>query len=113
MVSGYGLMESFATADQLMFVDLVIGDQENCRASFKKLDFPNVTDNMFCAKVMDGKDACKGDSGSAFVVEDNGVFYAKGIVSWGPTLCGQKGTYGVYTQVSQYLDWIKKKISEN
>lgn len=113
-MSGYGLTETWIPPNQLMYVDLVVGDQEKCRAFFNKsVGYPSVTDNMFCARVIAGKDSCSGDSGSAFVVEENGIFYAKGIVSWGLTKCGQMNTYGVYTQVSRYLDWMNKKMTEN
>lgn len=72
-----------------------------------------LTDNMFCAGVPEGgKDACDGDGGGALVLKKDGVFWATGIVSWGHG-CGIPGRYGVYTQVSRYIDWINKTMSEN
>lgn len=106
-------------SDELMYVDIFTAEQKICRDSFEEIrkddkSLPHVTDNMFCAGVMGGgKDSCSGDSGSAFVVKENGVHCAMGIVSWGIKHCGKKGTYGVYTKVSQYLDWIYKTMSEN
>lgn len=116
-MSGYGLTENYTTSDKLLYVELFTVAQNVCRASFKsmtKTKMPRVTDNMFCAGVIGGgKDSCAGDSGSAFVVQENGDLCAKGIVSWGVKECGKKGTFGVYTQVSRYLDWINKIMSEN
>ncbi|XP_027005476.1 mannan-binding lectin serine protease 2-like [Tachysurus fulvidraco] len=118
-VSGYGLIdvEMGKVADELMYVDIPTVDQLTCRKSFEKErsnDIPHVTDNMFCAGLSGGgMDSCSGDSGSAFVVRENDVYCALGIVSWGLKLCGSKGMYGVYTKVSQYLDWINKTMSEN
>ncbi|KAH8022997.1 hypothetical protein HPB51_009601 [Rhipicephalus microplus] len=48
----------------------------------------------------------KGDSGGpAMQMHEDRVVLA-GIVSWGEG-CGRKGLPGVYTRVSQYLDWIE------
>ncbi|KAI5618151.1 mannan-binding lectin serine protease 1 isoform X1 [Silurus asotus] len=118
-VSGYGVTERYEVSNKLLYVDLHTVTQIQCRSSFNDLrkkssDTPHVTDNMFCAgAVGGGKDSCTGDSGSAFVVHENGVYCAAGIVSWGPKYCGKNGTYGVYTYVPRYLDWINKTMSEN
>lgn len=102
-----------------MFVELLTVEQKTCRDSFDNIrkndeSLPNVTDNMFCAGTMGGgNDSCLGDSGSALVIPESYVFFAKGIVSWGMRECGKSGTYGVYTQVSRYLDWISKTMSDN
>ncbi len=53
-----------------------------------------------------GKDACNGDSGGPLVVDVDGTPKIVGIVSWGATTCN---TYGAYTRVSDYLDWIEEQ----
>uniref|UniRef100_W5MUA0 coagulation factor Xa n=1 Tax=Lepisosteus oculatus TaxID=7918 RepID=W5MUA0_LEPOC len=69
-----------------------------------------ISANMFCAgydKV--AKDACQGDSGGPHVTQYKDTWFITGIVSWGEG-CAREGKYGVYTQVSKFLPWIKAVI---
>lgn len=50
------------------------------------------------------KDACNGDSGGPLVVPVLGEYKLAGIVSWGSVNCN---TYGAYTRVSDFEDWIR------
>jgi secreted trypsin-like serine protease len=69
---------------------------------------------QLCAGGADGKDSCSGDSGGPLMKDatDNRVqyYYVAGVVSFGPTPCGQQGKPGVYTKVSEYIDWILETI---
>ncbi|GFO02093.1 suppressor of tumorigenicity 14 protein homolog [Plakobranchus ocellatus] len=70
----------------------------------------DIGDHVLCASVgSDGQDACQGDSGSPLMCERDGRWYLTGIVSAGFE-CGIKELPGLYTRVSQYLDWIKTTI---
>lgn len=117
-VSGFGVTETFSTADYLRYIRLPIVDQKVCRESIDKVrlthsDVSSLTENMFCAGLPEGgKDTCQGDSGSGFVMKNNGVLYAAGIVSWGVD-CGKPGRYGVYTRISRYANWIQEIMAEN
>lgn len=70
---------------------------------------------MFCAGYYEGgKDTCLGDSGGAFVIFDemSQHWVAQGLVSWGgPEECGSKQVYGVYTKVSNYVDWLWEEMN--
>ncbi|XP_023152358.2 complement C1r-A subcomponent-like [Amphiprion ocellaris] len=121
LVSGFGITINRGRevlTNRLKYVQLPVVDQETCSSSLSSIrrtrsDVPNLTENMFCAGVPEGsKDSCQGDSGSAFTLRENGRFYAAGIVSWGIE-CGKRGTYGVYTRVSNYLPWINNTIQNN
>lgn len=104
--------------NKLKFVQLPLVNQETCSNSVSSVktkfdNVPDLTNNMFCAGIPEGgKDSCQGDSGSPFALIDNERYWAAGIVSWGVE-CGKKGTYGVYTKVTNYMDWIKNTMQEN
>ncbi|KAH1186119.1 hypothetical protein KIL84_018868 [Mauremys mutica] len=110
-VSGFGV-EKKVLADRLKYVSLPVGDQTACKkwlqgkeVSGKAMVF---SENMFCAgSPSGGKDTCQGDSGSVFTVQDSESerWIATGIVSWG---IGCHKSYGFYTKVINYLDWIKE-----
>uniref|UniRef100_A0A3Q0RZ51 trypsin n=1 Tax=Amphilophus citrinellus TaxID=61819 RepID=A0A3Q0RZ51_AMPCI len=116
------LVSSFGIANmgsrQFLTTELKYMPLPTCRNSITLVKrtsgrIPDLTNNMFCAGIPEGgKDSCQGDSGSPFTLTENGRHWAAGIVSWGVE-CGRRGTYGVYTRVANYLDWIKKTMQEN
>lgn len=70
----------------------------------------NTNSPSFCAGTPnEGYDSCRGDSGGPIVVENTGV--QLGLVSWGNTRCGEQGSYGVYTNLSQYRSWVDEKTA--
>ncbi|NWQ90770.1 FA10 factor, partial [Burhinus bistriatus] len=103
MVSGWGAThDRGSTLRFLMKVRLPIVNMETCQRSTDRL----VTDNMFCAGYnTEAADACKGDSGGPFTMSYHNTWFLLGIVSWGEG-CAEKGKYGVYTRVSNYIPWI-------
>lgn len=68
-----------------------------------------IIDSQLCAGAEAGKDTCQGDSGGSLINAVDGYSYAYGIVSYGKG-CGQKGTPGVYTRVTSFLDWIDEHM---
>ena len=90
---------------------LPVVEQAECEESYASRSLTyNITHNLFCAGFYEGgRDTCLGDSGGAFVMQDErqqgwAVF---GLVSWGgPEDCGSQRVYGVYTRVSNYITWI-------
>ncbi|CAK6980425.1 uncharacterized protein LOC128354592 [Scomber scombrus] len=67
-----------------------------------------ITARMFCAGYdSEAKDACQGDSGGPHVTRYGDTYFVTGIVSWGEG-CARRGKYGIYTQVSKYIRWIRE-----
>lgn len=53
----------------------------------------------------------QGDSGGPLVCEFNQTWIQVGVVSWGIG-CGRQGYPGVYTEVSVYVDWVKRLLNQ-
>lgn len=112
-ISGYGKDAEFSP----MFSERVkrgyvrLWPNERCVPDV--LEGRKVTSNMLCAGDTRGlDDACKGDSGGPLVCRSKDRMTLMGVVSWGVG-CGKKDTPGVYTRVTQYIDWINSKIKAN
>ncbi|XP_041034699.1 complement C1s subcomponent-like [Carcharodon carcharias] len=108
-VSGFGRTERFAQSDVLMYTLIPVVGMSECRNVSGPGRAASLTENMLCAGST-GVDACTGDGGGAFVLEDplgSNTYYVAGIVSWGFSC----GTYGVYTNVINYLEWIKSTMA--
>lgn len=107
-VTGWGNLNaqpgSDAFPDNLQEVEVPIISNDVCDNIYA------ITDNMICAGLeQGGKDACQGDSGGPLIVPDGeGGWKQTGVVSFGSG-CAQPERYGVYTRVSQYINWMESK----
>ncbi|KAM7177601.1 complement C1s subcomponent-like [Macrochelys suwanniensis] len=107
-ISGWGKTENRNRVYHLMKAQIPVVDMAQCRSVKPEPPADSITfqftDNMVCAG--DGtKDSCFGDSGGAYAIKDphnDTQYYVGGLVSWGPRC----GTYGLYTRVGRYRDWI-------
>ncbi|MEE6513648.1 hypothetical protein FKM82_021413 [Ascaphus truei] len=113
---GEGISSGMRTlSDVLQYVKLPVVLHAECKTSYESRSGNySVTENMFCAGYYEGgKDTCLGDSGGAFIIQDADTkqWVAQGLVSWaGPEECGSKQVYGVYTKVSNYVNWLDDKL---
>lgn len=100
-ISGY--------SDVLQETLIPIISEEKCRSP--EIYGTEISENMFCAGYFDSKsDACQGDSGGPLACEKNEISYLYGVISWGDG-CGRVNKPGVYTRVTNYVNWINEKIS--
>jgi len=108
IVSGWGYLQEGggSLSSSLQTLDVASVDRETCNTAYDG----EITDNMFCAGVLNvgGKDACQNDSGGP-VVQNNQVI---GAVSWGYG-CARPQYPGVYTRVGNFVTWIQAKQASN
>lgn len=106
MVSGWGRVhEAGPTSRVLKRLQVPLVRSQTCEEQSGLV----LTQNMLCGGYLTGQgDSCKGDSGGPLATRYRDTWFLTGIVSWGKG-CARPGQYGVYTRLSQYLDWIKAK----
>ncbi|CAM9610994.1 unnamed protein product [Bubo scandiacus] len=110
IVSGFGnTFERAKPVKRMKVLQIPYVDRDTCKLT---LNSP-VTKNMFCAGYdKDGKDVCQGDGGGPHVTQYNGTYFVTGIISWGEG-CGRQGKYGVYTNLSKFLPWVRSVLTED
>ncbi|EJL6424906.1 GlyGly-anchored extracellular serine protease VesB [Vibrio cholerae] len=111
-VAGWGITvqskpPQFTPILQEVDVDLV--SQSLCQIVMQHGISSDPNSTNFCAARLT-KDSCQGDSGGPIVVKTGRE--QLGIVSWGDEQCAKTGTYGVYTNVSYFRDWITKHTNQ-
>ncbi|KAK6638910.1 hypothetical protein RUM43_007180 [Polyplax serrata] len=88
---------------------------EDCSPFYNRINI-QLQKTQMCAGGEKDKDSCQGDSGGPLMmsrVTDNQVRWeVHGIVSFGPEKCGVDKVAGVYTKVSEYLQWILDTIKK-
>ncbi|XP_037084329.1 serine protease 33-like [Pollicipes pollicipes] len=114
VVTGWGLMNpnddaSLSTSLRAAMVS-IIAEKDCSSASVYGNKKHFYSEGMMCAGYLrGGVDACKGDSGGPLACKINGRFQLVGVVSWGDS-CAEANKPGVYTRVSQYIDWINSNM---
>jgi secreted trypsin-like serine protease len=110
-VTGWGLTEKGTTSDTLCKTTVPYVEYATCNA--KESYNGGIHTGMLCAGYpKGGKDSCGGDGGRPLVWYLNSKPTLVGVVSFGQG-CALTNTYGVYTRVSAYRDWIDEIIGND
>ncbi|GLV36632.1 Spatzle-Processing Enzyme [Carabus blaptoides fortunei] len=120
IAAGWGTVNMSLSSNSpiLQDVTLKITNLEQCKTTYFSKFRLNIDNEQMCTAGQDGKDTCEGDSGGPLmrfeVVEDSGVprYYLLGIVSFGPRRCGTADVPGVFTKVTNYVDWILRQMAD-
>ncbi|KAG5895996.1 hypothetical protein JTB14_007564 [Gonioctena quinquepunctata] len=114
IVAGWGaLYFDGPTSSTLQLVELPVVNQDYCEQSFGNETV--ISDNIICAGYVDKtiKDNCQGDSGGPLMYSEREGkvlrYYQIGIVSYG-FRCAETGYPGVYTRVTNFIDWVRKNM---
>jgi len=111
-ITGWGdTTEGGKDSQNLEQTSVPVVDSKTCLSTYPTR-FDDTT--QFCAGLKQGgKDTCQGDSGGPVVYQDpvTGAWKQLGITSWGQG-CAEPNEYGVYSKVSEYLDFIHQYVPD-
>ncbi|XP_078580459.1 chymotrypsinogen A-like [Branchiostoma floridae x Branchiostoma japonicum] len=109
--TGWGVLEDGGTQPTSLYqVELPVIERSLCAQAYNTFSF-----NQLCAGDWDngGIDTCQGDSGGPLVCQKdgNGSWYLAGVTSFGGG-CALEQSPGVYSKVTDFLDWISPTCYE-
>ncbi len=115
-VIGWGRMVpitgGIATVLQQASLPLVDVDRCNQALSPRLQRYGPIDQRRICAGLTEGGvDSCNGDSGGPLLISDGDGGWAQvGVVSYGEPNCGAPNSFGIYTRISSFADWIGRSI---
>ncbi|NXL55425.1 OVCH2 protein, partial [Chordeiles acutipennis] len=122
---GWGRLNENGVLPQVLYeVNLPILNNAECSRALSTLKKPIQGDTIMCAGFPDGgKDACQGDSGGPLLCRrKHGAWTLAGVISWGMG-CARgwisnekkkhydRGSPGIFTDLSAVLSWIRENMS--
>ncbi|NWS55688.1 OVCH2 protein, partial [Chunga burmeisteri] len=122
---GWGRLNENGVLPQVLYeVNLPILNSKECSRALSTLRKPIQGDTIMCAGFPDGgKDACQGDSGGPLLCRrKHGAWTLAGVISWGMG-CARgwisnekkkhydRGSPGIFTDLSAVLSWIQENMS--
>lgn len=106
-VAGWGSIGFRGPAsDALLEIQVPVVSTDSCKQAYSAFKSSVIDHRVLCAGfARGGKDACQGDSGGPLMLPKKSTFYQIGVVSYGYR-CAEPGYPGVYTRVTEFLDFI-------
>ncbi|XP_011647067.1 venom serine protease Bi-VSP-like [Pogonomyrmex barbatus] len=113
-VAGWGSVYFHGpTSTRLLQTQIPVTTQQECKNAFRNFRTTVIDNRVLCAGFANGgKDACQGDSGGPLMSinpRNQHTFYVIGVVSYG-FKCAEPGFPGVYTKVTEFLDFITSQL---
>lgn len=105
MVAGWGQTENRTSSTTKLQLRVPIWENDNCSDVFRPFSL-DIAPTQLCAGGQKGKDSCRGDSGGPLMWFRVKEWYLVGVVSFGLEKCGTDGVPGVYTRMSEYMNWV-------
>ncbi|XP_077283554.1 phenoloxidase-activating factor 3-like isoform X2 [Arctopsyche grandis] len=106
-VAGWGATENASQSDVKMHVILpYYADLTTCA----EINNVSIDNTIICAGGEANKDSCAGDSGGPLMYNRENRYDLVGIVSSGPSPCGQRDRPAIYTKVFEFKDWILSQL---
>lgn len=106
-VAGFGKSEDGQVENIARTVTIPIHDTKVCAES---KDHESILGaRSICGGFADGTGVCEGDSGSGLIIEKDGVYYIRGIVSaslYAPLYGCNVRAYSVFTDVTRFGVWM-------
>lgn len=113
IVAGWGRTSLHGPfSSNLKDLDVPILNIDVCKRAYSQKQGSHIDSRNLCAGYLNGeKDSCQGDSGGPLMWLNRKDFkyYVIGIVSYG-FRCAERGYPGVYTKISEYINWISRKV---
>lgn len=108
VVAGTGLTDDVEKklSPNLLWTNLTTISNEQCIRVFKRIETSNI-----CAYGKPKQGACRGDSGTALIKDENGSQIQIGLLSWGAINNCERGYPTVFTRISDYIVWIKQNAN--
>ncbi|XP_021941628.1 serine protease easter-like isoform X1 [Zootermopsis nevadensis] len=109
-VAGWGIydIDNPKPSVLLQTVKLPVVKNEKCEDAFKF--HAKIGRTQMCVGGEVGYDSCGGDSGGPLMkvetLDGSPRYYLLGVVSFGARKCGATAMPGVYTRISEYMNWI-------
>jgi secreted trypsin-like serine protease len=106
-ITGWGNTEGTTTSTSLQYIEVPIISPNDPDLNNQLANQVNTTTEILAGAIDGGMDSCQGDSGGPLVVRnvEDTEWLLVGITSWGLG-CADDGKPGVYTKVSNYINWI-------